>query len=672
MTPTRFKPIDELQTRFEPLRIAFVCIALLLGVMATAHAAVPGTGELSIQDADAPRVVPSLSTEVKITISGLIAEVAVHQRFRNDGAAWMEGQYLLPLPTGAAVHDLKLHIGERVIVGEIREKLAAQAEYAIAMQQGKKASLVEQASGNLFRTSVANVAAGEMIDVEIGYWQRVDYRDGQFSLSFPLTYTERYPLSTQGEASAKTQEVSNDSANMPIVGASPEVSVVAELEPGLPLQQVDSPTHAIVIEQTGQHYHIRLQQESIASDRDFVLTWKPKPQAAPSAALFTERVGNENYALVMLMPQTTLSQSMPRELILVIDTSGSMEGGSIQQARAALDAALLHLTPHDRFNVIEFNSDMHTLFESAVPATAQDVQLAREWVAHLRASGGTEMFPALDQALSGTAPDGFVRQVVFATDGAVENDVGLLQLIERKLGNSRLFPVGIGSAPNGRFLDKVAQMGRGTGVVIRDLNEVGEKMQQLLAKLDRPALRDLNLRWPQGADSYPRQLPDLYLGEPLLMVAQLPKLGGQLEALGWLADSDWSQSLALDHGAAASGIARLWARNKIEDLEDASQRGANEDDVRRQIIAIGVTHHLVSRYTSLVAVDKTPVRPVNEGMQSAQIPNAIPAGQQLAYAKTATSATLQWWLGISALLIAFGLRHRWQRPDVVAIHPSIQ
>ncbi len=252
MNSTKPESTNELQTSFEPLRVAFVCIALLLGFIVTAHAAESGTGELSIQDGDTLRIVPSLSTEVKIHISGLIAEVTVHQRFRNDGAAWMEGQYVLPLPTGAAVHDLKLHIGERVIVGEIREKLAAQAEYSAAMLQGKKASLVEQGSGNLFRTAVANVAPGEMIDVEIGYWQRVDYRDGQFSVGFPLTYTERYPLSTQSDESAKKQESSVDSTSALIAGTSPEVSIVAELEPGLPLQQVDSPSHPIAIEQTGQ------------------------------------------------------------------------------------------------------------------------------------------------------------------------------------------------------------------------------------------------------------------------------------------------------------------------------------------------------------------------------------------------------------------------------------
>lgn len=657
-------PNAELQQTFEPLRTAFAVLVLLLGFAAAARADTRA-GELRVSSADgSQQVVPSLATDVEYKVSGLIAEVSVHQRFHNDGNAWLQGQYLLPLPEGAAVHDLTLHIGQRTIVGEIREKEQARSEFAVAAASGRKASLVEAQQGNLFRTAVANVAPGETVEVEIGYWQRVDYRDGEFSLTFPLTYTPRYTVAPQSEADTTSQHVNMDGettsaavADAPAAGAAPRASILVDLDPGLPLQRIDSPSHAVRIAQAGQHYRVTLQQESVRSDRDFVLTWSPKPAAAPAAALFTEHVAGDDYALLMLVPPTLESASLPRELILVIDTSGSMEGGSIVQARAALDLALSRLTPRDRFNVIQFNSVTEALFPAAVAAQARDVQLARAWVAQLRATGGTEMGPALHRALAGKAPEGFVRQVVFATDGAVENAEALYKLIEGELGTSRLFPVGIGSAPNAHFMTKAAQMGRGAEVVIRNLNDVGEQMQTLFGKLDHPTLRDLNLSWPGNAETYPQRLPDLYRGEPLLAVAKLSRLNGNVQAQGWLAEHDWSQSLALSGKASAQGIARLWARQKIDDLQDALTRGANEDAVRTQILDLALTHHLVSRYTSLIAVDKTPQRPAEAAVQSAQIPNATPDGS-LAFAQTATSAPLKALLGTLALVMAMLLRRR--------------
>jgi Ca-activated chloride channel family protein len=637
---------------FEPLRVAFAVLALLLAGITMARAETPKQGEIRVRATDGTTLaVPSLRTEVDYKISGLIAEVQVHQRFRNDGSAWLEGQYLLPLPEGAAVHDLTLHIGTRTIVGEVHEKEQARSEYAQAAANGQHASLVEADKGNLFRTAVANVAPGETVDVEIGYWQRVDYRDGVFSVNFPLTFTPRYSVGGGESGTGNTAAPATDVATS---AAAPKVSIHAELDAGLALDKVDSPSHDIAIDRQGSLYRVRLQSEVVASDRDFVLTWTPKPTAAPSAALFTEHAGNDDYALMMLVPPTQEAATLPRELILVIDTSGSMEGGSITQARAALDLALSRLTPRDRFNVIEFNSVTHTLFDSPVPAQASDVQLAREWVAQLRADGGTEMAAALHAAFAGKAPEGFVRQVVFATDGAVENEEDLYKLIESEMGASRLFPIGIGSAPNGHFLTKAGQMGRGAEVVIRDLKDVGERMQTLFGKLDHPTLRDLAVTWPARSESYPQRLPDLYRGEPLLVVSKLEHLGGEMQAQGWLADKDWAQKLNIDGKAQAHGIARLWARRKIDDLEDALTRGADETKVREQILDVALTHHLVSRFTSLVAIDKTPLRPADVGLQSVQVANAAPA-ESLAFAQTATDARLLFAGGFFTLLLALGV-----------------
>ena len=400
-------------------RLRFLLAALLIAG-ASVQTASADSGALSIVNADGSRsAVASFETSVDLQIHGLVAEVRVHQRFRNDGNAWQQGEYLLPLADGAAVHAMTLRIGERRIVGEIREKEAARSEYARAVASGRKASLVEAHGTNLFRTAIANVAPGETVDVDIGYWQQVDYRDGAFSLTFPLTFTPRYtpsdapvraePVAADAMpaqarepglavAAAATTTLTSTALSTATIGA-PTVTISASLDAGLALARVESPTHRLAIREDGQRYALRLADEVVAADRDFVLRWSPSPSAAPTAALLRETSGDDEFALLMLLPPTQPAAPLPRELILVIDTSGSMEGQSIVQARAALDLALQQLTPRDRFNVIEFNSVTRPLFEQAVAATAADIGLAREWVAELRANGGTEMQPALQSAL---------------------------------------------------------------------------------------------------------------------------------------------------------------------------------------------------------------------------------------------------------------------------------
>lgn len=648
--------------------------AALLGIAAFAQTASADSGALRIVRADGSRTeVASLDTTVDLAIHGLVAEVRVKQRFRNDGELWQQGQYLLPLPEGAAVHAMTLRIGERVIIGEIREKEQARSEFAQAVASGRKASLVEAQSANLFRTAIANVAPGETVDVEIGYWQQVDFRDGEFSVVFPLTYTPRYggapaesvaPAGAVDEVAAAMPDAS--AAETPVVAAapaarvgSPTVVITASLDAGVPLARVESSTHTLAIHETKQRYAIRLADEVVAADRDFVLRWTPKASAVPTAALLRERAGDDQYALLMLLPPSQATAALPRELILVIDTSGSMEGKSIVQARAALDLALQRLTPRDRFNVIQFNSVTSALFEHAVDATPSDVALAREWVAGLRATGGTEMLPALQLALRDAAPAGYLRQIVFATDGAVEQADALYTTMESQLGASRLFPVGIGSAPNAQFLRKAGELGRGSSVVIRDLDAVADAMQTLFAKLDRPALRDLQLDLPAQAEIYPQQLPDLYHGEPLLVIAKLPAnaASGRARIEGRLANSVWTQPLSFDLQGDAQGLGRLWAQRKIEAIEDALRRGGDEASLRGDLVAVALKHHLVSRFTSLVAVDRTPQRPVDAALQDVTVENAAPDGS-VAFAQTATSSRLWLALGLIALLLAVVVRER--------------
>jgi Ca-activated chloride channel family protein len=574
----------------------------------------------------------AMDTTVDMQVRGLLAEVTVRQTYRNDASEWREGRYLLPLPENGAVGALTLRVGERLIVGEIREKAEAEAIYQAAAASGQRASLVSQNRPNLFQTAVANIGPGEEVEIEVRYWQPVAFRDGVFSLHLPLTLTPRYE---GGESRFAMQAVADRPEALPAVAGAgergaalpPTVALSVEIEPGLPLKSVTSPSHAVTVSAEGSTYRATLAHLVEASDRDFILRWEPVPSRAPRSAVFTDTVDGESFAMLMLVPPTLPVAPLPRELVLVIDNSGSMSGASMEQAIEAADRALSRLRPGDRFNVVRFDDSFDLLFPEAVAAEPGNVARARSFVRSLRAEGGTEMLPALRAALAGQAPAGFLRQVVLATDAAIGNEDELLRMIEAERGESRLFPVGIGSAPNGHFLRKAAEAGRGTQTLVRDVQEVSEVMDALLAKLDRPAMRDITLAWPGAAEMHPARIPDLYEGEALQVVARVDRLQGAVTVTG-LRPQPWSRQLPLSGGSAAPapGIGRLWARARIDTLEDALRRNGAEEEIRPQIVETALRHGLVSRFTSLVAVDKTPARPKDEALGSTRMMNATPEG----------------------------------------------
>src|SRR5688572_5203589 len=363
---------------------------------------------------------------------------------------------------------------------------------------------------------------------------------------------------------------------------------------------------------------------------------------------------------MVVPPQPTEAErraytALPREMVLVIDTSGSMEGAPMEQARAALLMALGTLGPNDRFNVIEFNSYAKPLHFSAVPASAEALEHASAWVKKLRARGGTEMEKALDLALDGRDTPGFLRQVIFITDGAVSNEEGLFALIRARLGGSRLFTVGIGSAPNGNFMTRAAQFGRGTFTYVGNLAEVNEKMSRLFAKIESPVLRDVRIRWPDGTpvETFPEQVPDLYLGEPVLVAAAATAPLGTVVVSGTSGNQPWSVALTPEADRSAAGVGALWARAKIAAHMDEIARGAALEDVRPKVVKVALEHHLVSAYTSLVAVDVTPTGPagaIATALVKTSMPHGAANGTDLP--QTDTAATLQLLLGLLALLAA--------------------
>jgi Ca-activated chloride channel family protein len=322
-------------------------------------------------------------------------------------------------------------------------------------------------------------------------------------------------------------------------------------------------------------------------------------------------------------------QRQPREAIFVIDNSGSMSGESMPQAKAALLKALAQLRPEDTFNVIRFDDTFDVLFKDAVPANKTNIAVATRFVSRLEANGGTEILAALQAALKDkrVTETGRLRQVIFLTDGSVGNEDEVLKEVGRSLGRSRLFTIGIGSAPNSFLMEHIAKTGRGTFTHVGSETEVEEKVGELFHKLETPVMTDLKVR-TEGVqlETWPNPLPDLYAGEPVMLTTASPSTAGKVIIEGRLSGKPWSTTLELADATEGSGVSKIWARSKIASVEGTRYTGAKEGDVDAQVLTIALDHHLVSRMTSLVAVDVTPSRPSDATLESQAMPTNLPHG----------------------------------------------
>lgn len=489
-------------------------------------------------------------------------------------------------------------------------------------KRAEKASLVEQQRANLFTTSVANVAPGELVVIEIEYLENIRFDEGSFSIRFPMTLTPRYisgralPDKIGSGWSPDTDDVTDASLiTPPQVRSSPghQISLRATVNAGMPLGIIASRYHPVDIAEKNDRYTVTLSGATVAMDHDFELVWRPLPSAAPRAMAFTETIEGKSYYLLMVLPpdqEAAAPGTMPRETIFVVDTSGSMHGVSITQAKRALQLALKGLKAGDLFNIIEFNSTTTALYPQSVPASIANIRAASRFVQQLQANGGTEMRPALSRALASTLSESHLRQIVFITDGSVGYEDELFSTIEDRLGDARLFTVGIGSAPNSWFMRKAAAAGRGSYTFISALHEVREKMDRLFRKLEHPQVTNIEVQWPSGAvvDSFPSTIPDLYLGEPVSVRVKSStnfRPGDTVHISGHSIAGAWSMSLPVHSALQSPGVAGLWARARIGELMDAERCHADPDEVRSAIVETALEHHLVSKYTSLVAVDKT-------------------------------------------------------------------
>lgn len=593
---------------------------------------------------------PRLKTDVHFDVSGPIIRARVTQRFTNPSKGWVEGTYVFPLPDDSAVDTLRMQIGNRFIEGIVKPRLEAQKIYEEAKAQGKKAALLEEQRPNIFTNQVANIGPGETIVVQIEYQQAVSQSSGVFSFRFPMVVAPRYnpqPVvqsvdlnSDTGYAVSDDVVPNREKIEAPVLDPRENakinpVHLTIDLKAGFPLAEVTSPYHKLKVAKSSDDMaDVSLASDEIPADKDFELSWKAANGATPKAGLFKESLGGKTYLMAFVTPPNTIDDKAPapnREVIFVIDNSGSMAGPSMEQAKQSLSLAISKLSPNDRFNVIRFDDSMTVYFPSPVDASDTNRQQAMGYVNGLTADGGTEMLPALEAALRNQGPiaAGAIRQVVFLTDGAIGNEEQLFKEIERSRGDARVFTVGIGSAPNSFFMDKAAEIGRGTYTHIGSEQQVAERMGELFNKLQNPVMTDIAATFEnaKAEDITPNPVPDLYKGEPVLLTAEVTgQPNGKLMIIGKNAGQPWRVEMNVADAAQGTGISKLWARRKISDLEAEGWRFGDPAILDKKIEAVAMAHHLVSRVTSLVAVDVTRSRPANQALDETKLPLNLPEG----------------------------------------------
>lgn len=640
-------------------------------VMLTSFKSHAHSPKLELFDSSGAQAGPAiiLKSDANMTLTGLINHVVVKQTYQNQNPFAVNARYVFPLPDESAVHAMTMRIGERVIKSQIDKKVAAEKKYAEAKQAGKQAALVRQQRANMFITNVANIAPGEQVIIELEYQEIIDYSSGTFTVRFPGTITPRYHV-TQGEIDIN-KESQKPTNSLPHGWLSPvystqknddkpssQFNLNLDIDVGLELVDINSKFHNINIQNTafGQ-YSIELNEQN-ALNRDFVLEFKPLQKEQAQAAFFTEQFENgERYGLAMLMPPADnfiATQRLARETVFVVDTSGSMHGQSMEQAKNALFYALSLLDSNDSFNIIGFDNVVTPMSDKPLVASGFNLRRAERFIYGLQADGGTEIQGALDAVLDGSQFDGFVRQVIFLTDGSVSNEDALFKSIQAKLGDSRLFTVGIGSAPNSFFMRRAADVGKGSFTFIGSTSEVQPKMQQLFDKLAHPAITNLALSDENGnsLDFWPSPLPDLYFNEPIMVAIKLNNASNVI-LNGQTAQGPISINLNTQAGSNAKGIAKLWARQKIKSLLLYNSQNAVKDEVQQ----LALTHQLLSPFTAFIAIEQTQINPIAE--QTANATNAVPQGMAMRLPQTDGQSKVHIILGI-LLLSGFVLVRRFK------------
>jgi Ca-activated chloride channel family protein len=569
--------------------------------------------------------VPLEHTDVRIRIDGHVADTTVVQRYKNPQDTKIETVYLFPLPTGAAVTDMSIVTGAQKIRGAIDERAKAQQTYAAAKSRGHVAALLTQERANLFTQSVANIEPNATIEITLRYVQRLDYEDGGYSLVFPMVAGPRYmPPRSGTKADAAVVQVATVPAGM---RSSHEIGLHVELDAGVAIEELVSPSHQITIERPApSKARVALQSSDNIANRDFILTYHVAG-TAPKLALLTDRAGDGgSFMLIAQPPAAPAAETItPREIIFVLDTSSSMRGAPLGKAKELIRRVLWTLRSDDTFQIVRFADKASSLGTAPIANKPKNISLTLDWLAALEAGGGTEVTDGVAAALAVPHDPLRLRLVVFLSDGYVGNEDEILAQVGRHIGTARLFSFGIGSAVNRYLLEEMAAIGRGAVQVVRPDEDTAKAVSAFERRIDSPVLTDVRIDWGTLpiADVTPAAIPDLFTGQPLVVTGHYKgTASGTAKVHAKQAGRDvvFEIPVALsERDASRPAIGSLWARHRIGELSRGILR-KRDTAVEREIVRLSIEHRVLSQLTAFVAVDDSRV---SKGGPAKRVPVAV-------------------------------------------------
>ncbi|BAY10752.1 VIT domain-containing protein [Calothrix sp. NIES-2098] len=611
-------------------------------------------GGLYVQTPDQQQIAfPLKHTEVQAKVAGNISRVEVTQSFENPFTTTLEAVYIFPLPDEAAVDDMLIRIGDKTIKGSIKKRQEAQQIYEQAKQQGRTAGLLEQERDNIFTQSLANIKPGEQIDVIIRYSERLKFEGGNYEFVFPMVVGPRYIPGTTieenavGGGSASAPMMSNQDTdlvpdasrlNAPILPAGTrsrhDIKVTVEIDAGVEIQDVKSPSHQIQISYEGQRVLVKLGGGDTIPNKDLILRYQVAGDLTQATVLAQADERGGHFALYLIPAlQYRPEQVVPKDVVFLIDTSGSQSGAPLMQCQELMRRFINGLNPNDTFSIIDFSDTTQQLSPVPLPNTPQNRALAIQYVNQLNAGGGTEMLRGIRAVLNFPVTDpGRLRSIVLLTDGYIGNENQILTEVQRHLqAGTRLYSFGAGSSVNRFLLNRIAELGRGISRFIRHDEPVDEVVEKFFRQINNPVLANINLQWEGDGASpvmYPSTPPDLFAEQPLVLFGRKPdSRAGKLHISGIAAGGTrYQQTFNLNFEKTGNpAIAQLWGRSRIKDLMNQMVSGETKVGVEA-VTDTALIYQLLSQYTAFVAVsDDVRVNPA-EGSVSVQVPVEMPEG----------------------------------------------
>jgi Ca-activated chloride channel family protein len=588
-------------------------------------------GRLAVRSGDRWLAMPLERTRFDTLVVGTIAETTVTQKFHNPFDQPIEALYTFPLAADGAVDGYAITVGSRTIRGEMKARAEAQKLYEEAKNDGRTAALLEQERANIFTQSLANIAPGESIEVTLHVVQPLRQERGTFELALPTVVGPRYAPADRVADAKKINPPQIPDGFVPC--ADLELSVA--IEAGMPIQGISAKYHTIAVERQEGGALIELARAGELLNRDFVLTWGlagPEPRAS----LLTQKGADGGAFTLTIMPPTVISADKirPRELVFVIDSSGSMMGEPIDTAKEAVRRALDGMQPQDTFQILNFADRASQLGPVGLANTAENRERGLRYLDQVASGGGTEMLSGIRAALDMPGQPERMRMVLFLTDGYIGDEAQIFRAIDERIGNAnaRLFSLGVGGGVNRYLLDGMATAGRGAVTYMGPGESPKAVVDRFYQQIDRPVLTDIEIDWGglSVEEVLPARIPDLFAGQPVVVFGRFKGApSGTIKLKGQIGGEPVEIPVDVDFAGAEThtGLTSMWARKKVDALLSYPVRPYDVPEaVQKDVIALATRYKIMTEYTAFIAVDERRVVDPDGTIKTVSVPVEVPMG----------------------------------------------